>query len=78
MGIKEGLAPAEQQLGVGTVLQILLNEVSQQLLQHPSSIVKPALQGHHRQRSNSASISHGETSLAFQGVDEGQQERPGV
>lgn len=63
---------------MGTVLQVLLNEVSQELLQHPGSIVKPALQCHHSQGGNGTSVPHGETTLALQRVDEGQQEGPCV
>lgn len=56
------------------VLQVLLDQVGQQLLQHHGGVLHPPLQGGHQQRGHVAPVPHGEGALRLQGVDEGQQE----
>lgn len=66
--------PAQQQLGVVLVLQVLLDEVGQQLLQHISGVLQPSLQPRHDERGHVAAVAHGEAALQLQRADEGQQE----
>lgn len=55
-------------------LQILLNEVREELLQHAGGILHLSLQGGHDQGGHVAPVPHGEATLCLQGADEGQQE----
>lgn len=68
------LSPPKQQLGVVLALQVLVNEVGQQLLQHVGGILQLALQHRHDERSHVATVAHGEAALRFERADEGQQE----
>lgn len=56
------------------VLQVLLDEVSQKLLEHHGGILHPTLQRRHEKRRHVASVAHGERPLALQSVDEHQEE----
>lgn len=71
---KIGTLPSQKQLGMVTVLQVLLDEVSQKLLEHHGGVLHPTLQSCHEKRRHVASVAHGERSLSLQGVDEHQQE----
>lgn len=57
-----------------TVLQVLLDEVSQKLLEHHGGVLHPTLQSRHEKRCHVASVTHGERPLGLQRVDEHQQE----
>ena len=68
------ILPPEQQLGVVLALQVLVDEVSQQLLQHVGGVLQFALQHRHDERGHIAAIAHGKAALRLQRADEGQQE----
>lgn len=55
-------------------LQVLVNEVRQQVLEHVGCILQFTLQNSHDQGGDIAAVSHGEASLRLQGSDEGQKE----
>lgn len=65
--------PPQKQLGMVPVLQVLLDEVSQKLLEHHGGILHPTLQGRHEKRRHVASVTHGERPLGLQCMDEHQQ-----
>ena len=64
--------PPQQQLGVVLALQVLVDEVGQQLLQHVGGVLQFALQHRHDERGHVAAIAHGKAALRLQRADEGQ------
>lgn len=71
---KLGALPSQKQLGMVSVLQVLLDEVSQKLLEHHGGILHPSLQCRHEEGRHVASVAHRERPLGLQRVDEHQQE----
>lgn len=72
--LPDGDSPPQQQLGVVFALQVLVNEVSQELLEDIGGILQFALQHGHDERGHVATVPHGEAALGLQCADEGQQE----
>ena len=69
-----GSLPPQQQLGVVLALQVLVDEVGQQLLEHAGGVLHLALQRRHDERGHVAAVAHGEGALGLQRADEGEQE----
>lgn len=70
----DGHSPPQKQLGVVLTLQVLLNEVGEELLQHTCGILHLTLQRCHDEGGHVATVPHGEAPLSLQSADEGQQE----
>ena len=68
------LSPAQQQLGVVLALQVAVDEVGQQVLEHVGGVLQAALQRRHDERGHVAAVAHGEGALHLQRADEGEQE----
>lgn len=70
----DGNSPPQEQLGVVLTLQVLLDEVGEELLQHARGVLHLPLQRRHDEGGHVAAVPHGEAPLGLQGADEGQQE----
>ena len=55
-------------------LQVLVDEVGEQVLEHVGGVLQLALQHGHDERGHIAAVAHGEAALRLQRADEAQQE----